>query len=120
LTVGFQYVTYLSVWWKLNKQIICRLSLSSDIAPFQKICLEDDDKLPVDLDVTLSDILAHYRLLNLASQKAFPSGFPSFKRPWWCNVSEYFINGEKLKLQLWEMKSTVCIHYSVIFLCDEN
>jgi hypothetical protein len=31
-----------------------------------------------------------------------------------------FINGEKLKLQLCEMELTVCIHYSVIFLCDEN
>jgi hypothetical protein len=30
------------------------------------------------------------------------------------------VNREKLNLQSWKMELTVCIPYSVIFLCDEN
>jgi hypothetical protein len=93
LTVGFHYVTYLSVWWKLNKQIICRLSLSSDIAPYQKICLEDDDKLSVDVHVTLSDILAHHTLFGM-QKKLSPLAFPHLKSlDDFMVLSENFING---------------------------
>jgi hypothetical protein len=31
-----------------------------------------------------------------------------------------FCNEEKLKLQLCKMELTGCIHYSLIFLCDDN
>ena len=37
---------------------------------FSKLCLEDDDKLQVDLHFTLIDILAHYTLFDI--QKSFP------------------------------------------------
>jgi hypothetical protein len=93
LTVGFHYVTYLSVWWKLNKQIICRLSLLSDIAPFQKICLEDDGKLSVELHVTFSDILAHHTLFGMTN-KLSPLTFPHLKGlDDFMVLSKNFING---------------------------
>jgi hypothetical protein len=116
LTIGFHYVTNLSVWWKLNKQIICRLHLSSDIAPFQKIMSWRWRQIaswftchPYWYPIT-PYFIRHVK-------KAFPSGFPSFKRPWWCNGAKpKFYQRREIKA----MELTVCIPYSVIFLCDQN
>jgi hypothetical protein len=48
----------LSVWWKLNHKIICRLHSSSDAFHFQKVLSWRWQQLPVDLHVTLSDVIA--------------------------------------------------------------
>jgi hypothetical protein len=48
------------------------------LLPFRKLCLEDDDKLPVDLHVTHNDILAHHTLFGM-QKKLSLLAFPHLK-----------------------------------------
>ncbi|EFX66187.1 hypothetical protein DAPPUDRAFT_332440 [Daphnia pulex] len=46
--------------------------------PFRKLCLEDDNKLPVDLRVILTDILPHHTLFGM-QKKLSLLAFPHLK-----------------------------------------